>query len=129
MIRTLLALALIAVALAGCGDAPLARQKQTVDGVTIFLEAPAQIKINQEVTMFVTLVASDDRVINGATVSLDLLMPEMPMGQNRPLADGIGGGRYRVRTTYSMLGTWRTTVVAVIAGKQYRATFDQQVGQ
>ncbi|MDZ4720213.1 MAG: FixH family protein [Roseiflexaceae bacterium] len=117
---------IFALVLVGCTQATT-RQKQTVDGVTIFLENPENISLSREVEVFVTLVAADERVINNATVTLDLDMPDMPMGQNRPLADPLGGGRYRIRTTYTMVGTWKTTVIAKIGEKEYRATFDQKV--
>ena len=54
-------------------------------------------------------------------------MPAMPMGQNRPLAEPLGGGRYRLRTTYTMEGDWILTVRATVGGKGYSATFDQPV--
>jgi hypothetical protein len=117
---------IVTLLLTGCTQSTT-RQKQTVDGITIFLENPETISLSREVEVIVTLVAADDRVINDATVTLDLDMPEMPMGQNRPLADPLGGGRYRIRTTYTMVGTWKTTVIAKIGEKEYRAIFDQQV--
>jgi hypothetical protein len=126
MMRRVLLLIAIAVVLVGCTP-PIVRQKQVVDGVTIFLEGPEQISLDREVELIVTVVAADERVINNAIVTLDLVMPEMPMGQNRPLADGLGGGRYRIRTTYSMIGNWHTTVIAKIDGKEYRAKFTQSV--
>lgn len=125
--RPVILILLALILLVSCGDPPMVREKQTVDGVTIFLERPERVVLEREAELIVTLVASDDRVINGAIVSLDLDMPEMPMGQNRPLADGLGGGKYRVRTTYSMIGTWNMTVLAVIEGREYRATFHQEV--
>lgn len=124
--RYLILLGLLALLLTGCTQAQI-RQKQTVDGVTIFLENPEKISLSREVEVIVTLIAADNRTINDATVTLDLDMPEMPMGQNRPLADPLGGGRYRVRTTYTMVGTWKTTIIAKIGEKEYRATFDQTV--
>lgn len=125
--RAALAILLTLTLLVSCGDPPPIRERQTVDGVTIFLERPQRVLLEREAELVVTLVAADDRVINGAIVTLDLDMPEMPMGQNRPLADGLGGGRYRVRTTYSMIGTWNITVIAVIDGKEHRAAFQQEV--
>ena len=122
-----LILAILVLALIGCSPAPV-RQIQKVDGVTIGLEHPAQARINQEVESIITVTDASNRTINDALVVFDLEMPAMPMGQNRPIADSIGGGRYRVRTAYSMIGTWHATVSVTIAGREYRALFEQEVG-
>jgi hypothetical protein len=117
----------IAILLVACGEVPMVRQQQQADNLIIFLERPERIGINRDVEMIVTIIDDQERTISDAIVSLDLVMPEMPMGQNRPLADPLGGGRYRVRTTYGMLGGWKVTVVAVVAGQEHRATFDLSV--
>jgi hypothetical protein len=117
----------IAMLLVACGEVPMVRQQQQAGSLVIFLERPERIAINREVELIVTIIDGQERTISDAIVSLDLVMPEMPMGQNRPLADPLGGGRYRVRTTYSMLGAWKATVVAVVAGQEHRATFDVSV--
>jgi hypothetical protein len=114
------------VLLASCGP-QITRQKQTVDGLTIVLEYPERLTLLKEEELVVILVDDQERTINGALVSLELDMPEMPMGQNNPLADPLGGGKYRVRTTYTMVGVWKVTVVANVERKDYRATFDLQV--
>ncbi|HEU5086112.1 MAG TPA: FixH family protein [Roseiflexaceae bacterium] len=110
-----------------CGQPASMRQSQTVDGLTITLEHPRELPINREQEMTITLMDASGKPVDGAIVALDLVMPAMPMGQNKPLADPLGGGRYRVRAAYSMLGDWKTTVRATINGKAYEATFDQVV--
>ncbi len=126
--RFLILLLVGALFLVSCTPAPI-RQIQKVDSITIGLEHPAQASINREVEVFVTVTDASDKTINNALVVLDLQMPEMPMGQNRPLADAIGGGRYRVRTAFSMIGMWHTNVIVTIDGKEYRARFEQEVGE
>jgi hypothetical protein len=122
----LVLLALAALTCGSCGPA-VERQSRTVDGVTITLEHARETPINREQQLIVFLTDQDGRPIEGATVALDMLMPAMPMGQNKPLADPLGGGRYRVRALFSMLGDWKTTVRVTIDGKQYEAVFDQVV--
>jgi hypothetical protein len=122
-----IALCLIAVVfLVSCGPPPI-RQLQKVDGITIGLEHPEQARLNQEVDLIVTVTDAEDRTVNNAIVTLDLTMPEMPMGQNRPIADSLGGGRYRVRAALTMVGEWTTTVIVLLDGKEYRAVFKQMV--
>jgi hypothetical protein len=122
-----LALLLAALVCAACGPAATQRQSQVVNGVTITLEGPRAIPINHSQELTVTLTDAAGKPIDGALVALDLLMPAMPMGQNKPLADALGGGHYRVGALYSMTGDWKTTVRATIDGKQYEAVFDQNV--
>ncbi len=123
----LLLLLLMSLTLVACGEPPVIRQKQVVDGLSIFIEHPERVQINREVDLVVTLVDSDDRTINGAIVALDLTMPEMPMGQNQPLADPLGGGRYRARATFGMEGAWVARVKVALGEREYLATFEQMV--
>ena len=125
--RWCIVLILAAVLCAACGQPAGMRQSQTVDGLTITFEHPRELPINREQEMTITLTDASGKPVDGAIVALDLLMPAMPMGQNKPLADPLGGGRYRVRAAYSMLGDWKTTVRATINGKTYEAAFDQLV--
>jgi hypothetical protein len=117
---------LAALLLCGCGQ-PMARQQQSVDGLTIAIEYPQRLTLMKEVELLISLSDAAGRPVDGAVVTLDMVMPEMPMGQNRPLADPLGGGRYRIRTAYTMLGSWQTTVLVSVGGKDYRATFVQEV--
>lgn len=109
--------------------APLAptRQEQTIDGVTITLESIDQARVNTEQTFTVSLADAQGRPIDGADVYLDLTMPAMPMGTNRPIAVAEGAGRYRASTAYTMTGAWEITVVATIGDQERRAIFPREV--
>ena len=48
-------------------------------------------------------------------------------GWAQPIADGLGGGRYRLKNAFTMEGDWKLDVHATIAGKEHIATFDQPV--
>jgi YtkA-like len=119
-------LLIVAFLLVGCGPTPI-RQIQKVDGITIGLEHPEQARLNQEIEMVVIVTDETNRTVNNAIVTLDLTMLEMPMGQNRPIADALGGGRYRIRTALTMVGKWQTTVIVMLNGREYRAVFAQAV--
>lgn len=112
---------------ASCAAPATVRQEQLVDGLTIGLEAPEPAKLNATQELIVTLHDAQGQPIDAATVYLDLTMPAMPMGTNRPEAEPLGQGRYRVRTALTMLGTWELTVVAERAGTEYRAIFTREV--
>lgn len=126
---TRFALCLLPVALLVACAAPPAptRQEQTIDGVTITLESVDQARINTEQIFTISLADAQGRPIDGADVYLDLTMPAMPMGTNRPVADAQGEGRYRASTAYTMTGAWEITVVATIDDQEYRAVFPREV--
>lgn len=122
---TLLVLALSAIALSACGPAapPVERLEQTVDGLTIGLEATTSPRLNASEQLVVTLADAQGQPIDGAEVYVDMVMTTMPMGINRPIAEPQGQGRYLVSTAYTMLGEWDVTVVATIDGTEHRAVF------
>jgi hypothetical protein len=130
MFKRHLASLLVLLALAACGGGGLpgyTTQQQTVDGLSITLERPAQAELLKDYELFVTLKDAGGQPVDGATVFLDLAMPAMPMGANQPLGDGLGGGRYRVKGAFTMEGDWKVDVHATVAGKEYVAMFDQPV--
>jgi hypothetical protein len=112
----------------GCaGRQQYVAQSQTVDGLTITLEQPRELIALQDYELFVTLADAEGAPVDGASVYLDLTMTGMTMGVNQPLADPLGGGRYRVRTVHSMEGDWLVTVHARVAGRDYAAVFEYPV--
>src|SRR5689334_11651566 len=110
--RVVAILALL-LALAGCGGTPgYTTQQQTVDGLSIALERPQQAELLKDYELFVTLKDASGKPVDGATVFLDMTMPAMPMGANQPIADGLGGGRYRIKSAFTMEGDWKVDVHA-----------------
>jgi YtkA-like protein len=123
----LFALALTLGACLGGAQPGYTAQKQTLDGLVITLERPQQAEILKDYDMFVTLNDAGGKPVDGATVFLDITMPTMQMGANQPIGEGLGNGRYRIKGAFTMEGDWRVEVNATVAGKQYKATFDQPV--
>jgi hypothetical protein len=122
----MLVIALLALMLTACGPAaapPPPRLQQIVDGLTIGLEATASPKLNASEQLIVVLIDAQGRPVEGAEVYVDLTMPAMPMGTNRPIAEAQGQGRYLAQTAYTMTGDWEVTVVATVEGKEHRAMF------
>ncbi|HEY1013137.1 MAG TPA: FixH family protein [Herpetosiphonaceae bacterium] len=126
--------------LAGCGEvrspqataapAPALAQlgaPQTVDGLTIGLEAPPRPNSTDGQTWLVSLKDAAGAPVDGADVYLDLVMTTMEMGQNKPLATPLGGGRYQMQGIYGMGGAWRLDVHAKVAGKDHVAPFPIEV--
>lgn len=113
--------------LTACGGTPTTSQSRTVDGVTITLQRPATSKIFADQELQVTLKNAAGQPIDEADVYIDLSMPTDNMGMNRPVAEPVGNGTYRVRSAFSMLGGWVMKVVAAVDGREYRASFDTEV--
>ena len=121
---------LIITGLAACGSGGRAgyiSQQQTIDGITITLERPQQIAILQDFEYIVTLADATGKRVDSATVYLEQDMPTMKMGSNQPLGEPLGNGQYRLKSVLTMDGAWVLVVHANIAGKEYAASFDQQV--
>lgn len=120
-------LLLAALALAACGGPATTTQRQTVEGLTVALERPQQAALLQSYDLTVALTDAAGAPVEGAQVFLDMAMPSMPMGQNQPLAEPLGGGRYRAQAVFNMIGDWTVRVNATVGGKRYVANFDQIV--
>ncbi len=124
----LFVLGLLFLSLTACVQGPAtATQRQTVDGLTFALEQPQDALLLKSYDLVLTLTDADGRPVEGAQVFLDMTMPAMPMGQNQPIAEPLGGGRYRVQAIYNMEGDWRITANATVDGKRYSAGFGQHV--
>jgi hypothetical protein len=123
------ALLLLLLALSACasGAPGYTTQQQTVEGISITLERPQQAELLKDYELFVTLKDASGAAIDGATVFVEMSMPAMPMPPQQPIADSLGGGRYRLKNAFTMEGDWRVDVHAMIAGKEHIATFDQPV--
>ena len=110
--------------LAACGaPSNLTHFKATADGLTIALEVTASPKINTSEPFIVTLTDAQGQPVEGADVYLDLTMPAMPMGTNRPVAEPQGAGRYLASSAYTMTGEWSITVFVEAAKVEHRALF------
>ena len=129
--RSISAMLCLMMLIAGCGSASgragYTSQQQTVDGMTITLERPQQITILQDFEYIVTLADASGKRVDGATVYLEQDMPSMKMGSNQPLGEPLGNGQYSLKSVFTMDGAWVVVIHARAAGKDYAATFDQQV--
>jgi hypothetical protein len=106
---------------------PVVRQEQTVDRITIGLEMADKPKLNAAQDFVISLADAQGKPIDNASVYIDLLMPAMPMGTNRPVASSQGKGRYLAQAAFTMTGEWEVTVFAEIEGATHKAVFKQQV--
>ncbi|MFD3165435.1 FixH family protein [Herpetosiphon sp. NSE202] len=130
MLKRLLICLLVLTSLVACGGndgaqvpAPV---EKTVDGVTLKLTSESPLSQNTDQTWVIN-VSQNGQPVDNADVYLDIDMPSMPMGQNKPLAKGEGNGNYRAQGIYTMSGAWSVSVFAEFAGKEYQANFDFNV--
>lgn len=61
--------------------------------------------------------------VSDAQVSLDLTMPSMFMPANKPLAQSLGGGKYRATGRFTMRGGWQIAVIVERGGQKQTAIF------
>jgi hypothetical protein len=105
-------------------------EEQVVDGLTIGFEAVESPELNAAQELFVTLSDADGNPVENADVYFDLTMPAMPMGTNRPVAEHMGEGRYRVgNAVFDMTGDWEIFIVVEHAGVERRAMFTRTVNE
>ncbi|WP_165360665.1 FixH family protein [Candidatus Chloroploca sp. Khr17] len=114
---------------AACGAPPpapeeeLTRQQQTIGDLTIAFEGVAVPRINTSQQFVITLTDETGQPRDGADIYLDMKMPAMPMGINRPIAEPEGDGRYVAYSAYTMEGDWEMIVVVRLGDDEYRAVF------
>jgi nitrogen fixation protein FixH len=104
-------------------------QQQQVNDLSITLETDANPQINLPYRFTVTLSDTAGQPVESRDVYLDLDMPAMPMGANRPIAEPEAPGRYSATTVYTMTGDWEITVVARVDGVEHRAIFFMTVAE
>ena len=129
MTRRLSALVVLAACLLmACAPVPplpdgYTRQQQVIDGVEITLDSLKDPQVNQTQPFRISLRDRDGRLIDEATVTLDLEMNMICLSGAKPIATRIGRGQYEALSVYQMPGDWHVTVISEIAATEYRATF------
>ena len=128
IIKLVILSCVLCMALISCGGASgTQKQSQTIDGLTIGLEAPAAPKLLDQAGFTITLTDATGKPVDGADVYLDMEMSTMPMGTNKPVASASGGGIYHAQGTFDMTGKWNITVHATMQGKDHAAMFTSDV--
>ena len=74
-------------------------------------------------TFDITITDEKGVAVSDANVSLDLTMPSMYMPANRPVAQSLGGGKYRATGRFTMRGGWQIAVIINRGGQSQTAIF------
>jgi hypothetical protein len=115
-------LACILMLLSSCGTGPRYQaQQDDIVGTLQFAQAPI---VNQSVPVDVVF-QRNDQTVAVTTVALDLQMPGMVMGSNRPLADARTDGTHRVNVLFTMEGEWSIVVTGDSAQGPVRMVFER----
>lgn len=110
------------VLLSGCGTGPRYQAQQDDLVATLqFAQAPI---VNQSVPVDVVF-QRNGQTVAVTTVALDLQMPGMVMGSNRPLADASTDGTHRVNVLFTMDGEWSIVVTGESAQGPVRFVFER----
>jgi len=98
--------------LTGCSVVthPASGLTQTVDGLTVTLTATTQPVVASAQSWHIIVTDATGAPVEDAEVYLDLVMPGMAMGQQKPWATPQGNGRYIAEGAYTMDGPWQVIV-------------------
>ena len=96
-------------------------RRETLNGITVEFDVqPKPVSAMADLS-FIVRLKRDGMPLNAASVALDLSMPGMFMGKNRPFLTKVGDGRYEGRgvITRCMSGSkiWRAEVIVKQAKK------------
>jgi hypothetical protein len=110
------------VLLSACGTGPRYQVQQDDLVVTLqFAQAPV---VNQSVPVDIIFQRAG-QAVDIRTVALDLQMPGMVMGSNRPLADTVAVGTHRVNVLFTMEGEWSVVVTGESDQEAVRFVFER----
>jgi hypothetical protein len=108
-------LALLLLALAGCGRVQDARALNSNPDVKVTLAAaPASPVANQASTLSISLAGADNQAIDGAQVQVEGNMSHAGMVPVLATAAPAGSGVYKATMTWTMAGDWVLTVKATL---------------
>lgn len=93
--------------LSGCGTGPRYQAQQ--NDIVATLQFTQALVVNESVPVDVVF-QRNGQAIDIRTVALDLQMPGMVMGSNRPLAESVASGMHRVNVLFTMEGEWSIVV-------------------
>ncbi|HVA64659.1 MAG TPA: FixH family protein [Terriglobales bacterium] len=127
--RCLLAALLLAallpalVAAAGCHAVPSAAAPWKLTLTT----TPQDPAILSDTRFQLQVATAAGAPVEGATVTLDLVMATMDMGPNRVALGAQGGGRYAGAGHFTMAGDWNCRVTVTLGGRSQTQTFHYKV--
>ena len=111
------------------GAAPAASNSSTnpvttkVGNLTVTLAMNPSPAAFSSTTFDITITDEKGAAVSDAQVSLDLSMPSMYMPANRPVAQSLGGGKYRATGRFTMRGGWQIAVIITRSGQSQTAIF------
>ena len=113
---------------AGCKQPPAPPPDQINAGLQVTLQTlPLQPKQMDATKFTVRLTDAQVRMVSGASVTIDLDMPGMDMGQNDITATPQSAGIYVGTGRFTMPGPWQATVTAVKSAAKTRKSFPVNV--
>ncbi len=102
-----LVLFLVVFSLTGCGQPN--EYSATNNGVRVTLRFDADVVSNASIPTLISFRQGNDP-FEMSGVSLELLMPGMTMGSNRPMANVLSDGSHATKILFTMDGEWSILV-------------------
>lgn len=88
---------------------------------------PANPAVLSQTQFTLQITDAAGQPVDGAAVSLDLVMATMDMGPNRVALQSSGGGRYRGTGQFTMAGDWNCQITVRLPGKSQLQVFHYKV--
>jgi hypothetical protein len=125
VIALVIGVSLIVIGLMPRGSVPTSAGGMTAKAGNLNVQlamnpAPAAFSVT---TFDITITDEKGAPVSDAIVSLDLTMPAMWMPANRPVAQSLGGGKYRATGRFTMRGGWQIAVIVERGGQRQTALF------
>ena len=120
-------LVVVSTLLAACGGAATPADKASSKPVNIKVETNPAPAMMGDLELVLTITDADGEPIEGATVDLSAEHTDMSGMDMSGVATDQGGGRYSIRSNFSMSGNWKLTVYVRKAGLDYKEEIELPV--
>jgi hypothetical protein len=117
----------VSTLLAACGGAATPADTASSKPVNINLETNPTPAMMGDMELVLTITDADGKPIEGATVDVSTEHTDMSGMDMSGVASDQGGGRYSIKSNFSMSGNWKLTVYVRKDGLDYNEEIDLPV--
>jgi hypothetical protein len=118
---------LVSTLLAACGSVATPANATPAKPVNIKVETNPTPAMMGDIELILTITDANARHIEGATVDVSVDHTDMSGMDMSGVATDQGGGRYSIKSNFSMSGNWKLTVYVRKEGLDYKEEIDLPV--
>lgn len=120
-------LVVLSTLLAACGSAATPVDTTSSKPVNIEVETNPAPAMMGDMEVVLTITDADGKPIEGATVDVSAEHTDMSGMDMSGVATDQGGGRYSIKSNFSMNGTWKLTLYVRKEGLDYKEEIELPV--